>query len=339
MALKPLTIAGGGIAGLALGIALRRRLVPVRILEAGAYPRHRVCGEFISGIQPEELKALGMDITLNMAATPRETVWFDGARPMLRATMPETAYGLSRHVLDEALAERFVAAGGELCAQTRFTGDASQEGLVLANGRPQRASPWLGLKAHFTELDLSADLEVHLANAAYVGLTRVEHGHVNVSGLFRRNGPATGGPQVLSQAVEEAGLPQLALRLRGARMVAASLKGVNRFYLGWQTHRDDTVRIGDAAVMIPPITGNGMTMAMQGALSAAEPLAAWSRGEMPWRVAGASVAREQRRMFGSRLRWARFLQWMLLKASGRRICSGLIAVGCVSFETLYRKVR
>ena len=47
--LKPITIVGGGLAGLTLGIGLRQRGVPVKILEAGSYPRQRVCGEFISG--------------------------------------------------------------------------------------------------------------------------------------------------------------------------------------------------------------------------------------------------------------------------------------------------
>jgi 2-polyprenyl-6-methoxyphenol hydroxylase-like FAD-dependent oxidoreductase len=44
---KPITIVGGGLAGLTLGIGLRRRGVPTTLWEAGHYPRHRVCGEFI----------------------------------------------------------------------------------------------------------------------------------------------------------------------------------------------------------------------------------------------------------------------------------------------------
>jgi 2-polyprenyl-6-methoxyphenol hydroxylase-like FAD-dependent oxidoreductase len=46
---KPITIVGGGLAGLTLGIGLRRRGVPAALWEAGHYPRHRVCGEFICG--------------------------------------------------------------------------------------------------------------------------------------------------------------------------------------------------------------------------------------------------------------------------------------------------
>ncbi len=57
---KPITIVGGGLAGLTLGIALRRRGVPVILCEAGHYPRHRVCGEFISGRGLEVLARLGL---------------------------------------------------------------------------------------------------------------------------------------------------------------------------------------------------------------------------------------------------------------------------------------
>ena len=338
MEMKSVTIAGGGLAGLALGIALRRRSIPVQVLEAAAFPRHRVCGEFISGIKQEELIALSIDDLFKPAEKHRETAWFDGARPMLRATLPETAYGLSRHHLDAALAERFVALGGELHTSTRFKGDAS-EGTVIATGRPQRTSPWLGLKAHFEDLPLSADLEIHLATAAYVGLTRVENDRVNVSGLFHRTNPLQGGGQALAKAVEDAGLPDLAQRLRTARMDVTSFKGVNRFQLGWQKNDDEAVRIGDAAIMIPPFTGNGMTMALQSALCTVEPLTRWGIGQCSWSTAAAAIRRAHCRRFSSRLRWARALQWVLMRPLGRRFCAALITKRWISFETLYRKVR
>ncbi|CAN5882643.1 NAD(P)/FAD-dependent oxidoreductase [soil metagenome] len=339
MALKQITVAGGGLAGLALGVALRQREIPVQILEAAAYPRHRVCGEFISGIQEDELKALGITDLFTSAARHRETAWFDGSRILFRATLPEAAYGLSRHHLDAALAERFVSSGGELQTSTRFTGDAEVEGTVLASGRPQRASEWLGMKAHFEDLALTADLEIHLGNHAYVGLTRVEHDRVNVSGLFRRTSAVSGGQQALATAVQEAGLPELADRLRAARIDSSSLKGVNRFHLGWQAHRDAAVRIGDAAAMIPPFTGNGMTMALQSALAAVEPLARWSQGEGSWHDAHMAIQQEQSRLFSTRLRWARVLQEVLLQPLGRRLCAYAVNHQWVSFETLYRKVR
>ena len=48
--LQPIEIVGGGLAGLSLGLALRQQDIPVTLFEAGSYPRHRVCGEFITGL-------------------------------------------------------------------------------------------------------------------------------------------------------------------------------------------------------------------------------------------------------------------------------------------------
>jgi hypothetical protein len=54
------TIVGGGLAGLTLGIGLRQRGVPITVWEARRYPRHRVCGEFISGGGQSSLARLGL---------------------------------------------------------------------------------------------------------------------------------------------------------------------------------------------------------------------------------------------------------------------------------------
>ena len=57
---EQITIVGGGLAGLTLGIGLLQRGVPVTVWEAGRYPRHRVCGEFISGRGSASLARLGL---------------------------------------------------------------------------------------------------------------------------------------------------------------------------------------------------------------------------------------------------------------------------------------
>ena len=66
-AMKPITIVGGGLAGLTLGIGLRQRGVPAALWEAGHYPRHRVCGEFICGRGQETLARLDLRELLERA--------------------------------------------------------------------------------------------------------------------------------------------------------------------------------------------------------------------------------------------------------------------------------
>lgn len=335
---RPLTVAGGGLAGLSLGIALRACGVPVRVVEAGSYPRHRVCGEFISGIADAELDALGMrDL---FAAAPRHTTtaWFDGGRPMWSRALPAPAYGLSRYFLDAALAARFAALGGDLQCGKRFESE-NAEGIVWASGRAKQQSEWLGLKAHFDGLALAADLEIHLKDGGYIGLTGVENGRTNVCGLFRRR-DAVNGSHPLIAATRDAGFMRLADRLSDASAVDGSLKGVSHFSLGWQRESNDgRVSIGDSAAMIPPFTGNGMTMAFQSALAAAEPLARWSAGAIEWENAATEIQRDHRRLFARRLRWARLMQSLLMHRVGRRFARMLLSLGIVRFETLYRKVR
>lgn len=337
--MRLITIAGGGLAGLSLGIALRRREVPVRVVEAAAYPRHRVCGEFISGIKADELAALGIEDLFASAARHHSTMWFDGEMPMLRQDLPEAALGLSRHFLDEALAERFHALGGELRTGERHT--LEQPGVVWACGRRKGESPWMGLKGHFHGMDVTSDLEVHLHDRGYVGVTRVEDGLVNVCGLFHRAVPVSSprDRNPLETAVREAGFVKLAERLAEGVLDPASLKGVNHFALGWQMDRAGSVCIGDAAALIPPFTGNGMTMAFQSALAAVDPLCEWSAGGNAWHHTARLVDHAQHQRFGRRLAWAQLLQRLLMKRRGRRLAAILLRYNCVSFETLYRKVR
>ena len=70
--------------------------------------------------------------------------------------------------------------------------------------------------------------------------------------------------------------------------------------------------IGDAITMIPPVTGNGMSMAFESAELAIDPLAAWSRDELAWPEAQRQIADCCDRAFHRRLAWAKWLQRAIL---------------------------
>ena len=63
--------------------------------------------------------------------------------------------------------------------------------------------------------------------------------------------------------------------------------------------------------MIPPVTGNGMSMAFESAELAIDPLEAFSRGQTNWCQAKQAVARACDNRFSRRLFWAKWLQWMM----------------------------
>lgn len=337
--MKTLTIAGGGLAGLGLAHGLRRHGVPVTLHEAGRYPRHRVCGEFISGITPETLAALDISDAFHDARRHLDGTWYAGGKKILTFTLPAPALALSRHLLDDRLSRSLAAKEGTVIESSRLDRQP-REGLVWTAGRLPRRGPWIGLKAHFHGLDLAEGLEMHLGGNGYVGLTPVEEDRVNVCGLFRLDPRRAGkGSDLLLDYLRAGGNQALAKRLSAATIDERSFLGVSAFELGWQDGDPALCALGDAAGMIPPFTGNGMTMALQSAELAIEPLLRWSRDETGWAETVASIRRNLHRKFSRRLAAGSVLHRVLLDKRGVLVARSLAALGLLPFRPLLAMVR
>ena len=320
---KEITIVGGGLAGLTLGIGLRRRGVPVAVWEAGDYPRHRVCGEFISGrgldvLQHGELNGLLDNTSAHVARTAQ---FFLGNRGFPVRRLPQPAVCVSRFWLDALLAEKFRELGGDLRCGTRWTAANCGEGVVRASGRRAQVEPggsrWFGLKAHARNVDLQADLEMHFAPNSYVGLCRLPDGEVNICGLFRRaNTDALPRDAVERLCVESSEI--LSERLRHARWDQNSFCAVGGLpFWGTLEKAPAECRIGDALGMMPPVTGNGMSMAFESARLALGPLADYAGGRTGWESARQTIASSCRATFAPRLFRASCLHAMLFQANAR----------------------
>jgi len=318
-----ITIIGGGLAGLTLGIGLRQRGVPVTIWEAGKYPRHRVCGEFISGLGQASLARLGLLETLQNAGARRavDAAFFSEKSSFQPRPLPEAALCLSRFVLDDLLAREFRRGGGELRLGERWRGEFG-EGVVRASGR--RAEPvaaggrLFGLKIHAHGVELAADLEMHFVPAGYVGLCRLADGEVNVCGLFRSGKPVPDLAKNWRAWLGGAAGSPLHARLARARWDEESFCSVAGLSLRPQrAGQRNECCVGDALTMIPPVTGNGMSMAFESAELAVEPLARFSGGGPAWAETQRQMARVCDAAFAGRLRWAAWVQRALFAPPAR----------------------
>lgn len=336
---REITIAGGGLAGLSLGIALRRHGVPAAIHEAGRYPRHRVCGEFISGVAPATLEALGIADDFADALRHRRLSWFRSGRRLLVSELPDAALAVSRHRLDQRLATRFEALGGALTQGSRKVRHA-QEGLVWSAGRFPKKGPWVGLKCHYSGLSMDDGLEMHMGEGGYAGLTPVEDGRVNVCGLFEvdRLLPSA-GEGLLSAYLRRGGHHALADRLRAAECDEESISATAGFELGWQPVDDGVCVVGDACGMIPPFTGNGMSMAFESAELALAPLLAWHRSEVSWPQTMDHIARLARHRFRRRMAAADRLHRLLLNSRGQALLETMARLRLVPFRPLLSLIR
>jgi menaquinone-9 beta-reductase len=332
---RAIEIIGGGLAGLSLGIALRREGVPVALHEAGGYPRHRVCGEFITGLDDVTIGRLGLAPVFDGALRHDEVAWSIGSEPARLQRLPSPALGMSRHTLDARLAERFVAAGGELHTRSRVADVKDRPGRVFATGRRRAADArWIGLKIHVREVALTRDLEMHVGEECYVGLARVSEG-INVCGLFRRRALVGQGGALLINYVRAAGLESLADRLTAAAWDGESFCAIAALDFDREVAPTDRLCLGDSSAMIAPFTGNGMAMAFQSAELALIPLLAYARGTSDWTDTSRAIHRALQEKFRIRLASATALHPFLLRPRRQRWFAALSRAGLIPFRPIY----
>jgi menaquinone-9 beta-reductase len=320
---RTISIAGGGLAGLTLGLLLRRRGVPVEIWEAGCYPRHRVCGEFISGRGLEILRQLAIPgIPEPFGIEANSVRFFYGAWSSPVLSLPEPALSLDRATLDHSVATEFQNAGGLLHENQRWTKRFECEGVVRATGRRlagEGEPQFVGFKAHARGILLSTDLELHFSDGAYVGLSSQKDGTVNICGLFRRTKSLRhfdfASVEIFRRVLSLSGRDRLA----EASFNADSFRAVAGISLKREANcPPKECRIGDSICMIAPLTGNGMSIALESATLAVPVLAEYSRGAVDWTEARAHVSQLCDKHLRRRLVSASILQNAVFTDFGRR---------------------
>jgi flavin-dependent dehydrogenase len=181
------TVGGGGPAGAAAALAALAEGVAVEVRDRAAFPRHKVCGEFLSPESLPVLAALGADGPV----LARQPAWIRRVRLVMgvsekTAVLPEPALGISRHALDWILLAEFQRRGGRLVrGEARPLPapavDATGRGAhaARAGAKPGRL---FGFKAHFRG-PVNDAVELFFWDGCYVGVNPVEDGLTNVCGL------------------------------------------------------------------------------------------------------------------------------------------------------------
>jgi len=307
-------VVGGGPAGLAAATALARRDVAVALIEAGTWPRPKMCGEFLSPDSERALADVGAGDVVRRFGAPaidalRATV-SRGGRVVADASsaLAVPGHGVARVDLDSALAEAARAAGVDVRDRTRVdsiavgdecvravaaAGEFRADAVVVATGRVpgvgrDESSPsreWIAVKTHVRGPRLPRVTELHFVDAAYVGLNEVAcRGErvVNVCALARRDAWERAGasPDGLWDALCRAS-PAFAARWNASTPVDGSFVAAAGFGFEVRGARGDGARpplfVGDAAALIAPLCGDGQSMALAGGAALGALLAERSR--------------------------------------------------------------
>lgn len=255
--MQKITIAGGGLAGLACGIRLRQLGVEVELHERKSYPLKKVCGEFLSPLGWRRCQELGIEGFLERppVALARARFYYSESA-FFDFELGPAAWGLSRAALDTALARRFTALGGEL-----REGSSLESADIQASGRPSGAGKgsWMGWKGYLEAADApEALMQVQMLmlpiRQGYCGLSPVEDGRISV--CFVARAPASPEGLLGSHPL----LAALAPRIRPH----ASIAGFDF------TAQPGPGRAGDARRVWPPLVGDGMSRALGAGMALAE---------------------------------------------------------------------
>lgn len=333
-----MVVLGGGPAGASAAFFLARSGLRVAVVERAAFPRRKVCGEFVSATTFPTLDAMGVGEALRAAGGPptrRAGAYF--GRWVATAPMPAVAgegWGrtLARAVLDPALLEAAREQGVEVLQPARAVGLAdgvvvldSGDGLetravVAAHGswetsalptqpaRPHRPSDVLALKAFLRGATFDDDLMI-LASfpGGYGGMVHRDRETVGLSFCVRRD---------VLERVRRSGETAWEGLLRHVR---ATNRGIAQATEGavpelppkaagplWPGVRGGyaggVFRVGNAAGEAHPTIAEGISMAIQSGRLLAESLTPETIGRHE--EAGRRYAAAWRAQFGGRIRTA-----------------------------------
>ncbi len=346
-----LAIVGGGPAGAAAAIEARRLGLSVTLHERGRFPRDKVCGEFISGESVELLKRVIPEVAARGIAIRKGAFISPRGRSRI-FPLPEPALGLSRLALDQALWSDAISVGAKCRAgvavkevsrpKPATVGSAvwrieSADGtttesrnLILACGRwwaieglpspasaaGAAASPWVGLKAHFSGVATSEAVEMFYFPGGYCGLAPVEGGATNVCCLVHRDLVKRAGAAGVSDfrrwLARAAGSSALESRLNGARQITETVAAAPLNLVRRAPAAGGAILAGDASGFIDPFTGDGISIALQSGTLAAQVVAqAHSSGYETEKEAASEYARRLRRAVARSHSMAGFLRQLV----------------------------
>jgi len=300
-----LIVIGGGPAGAAAAIGAARSGARVLLLERGRFPRHKVCGEFVSAESLDLLHSLldshGRSLLRNAQRISRARLFLDGRA--IETVVDPAAASIARFDLDAALWDAAQRAGVEARQQTAVqklipstpfvaetsAGDFEATAVVNASGRWSNLTTalhsngaagekWLGVKAHFAEADPEPSVDLYFFEGGYCGVQPVvaegsrEDGRVNACAMVRANVAST-LPEVF--ACHSA----LRKRSRSWRQVSESVTTSPLIFREPQPEEWGMLNVGDAAGFVDPFVGDGISLALRSGTLAAESLAPFFKGQ------------------------------------------------------------
>ncbi|MGN6401867.1 MAG: NAD(P)/FAD-dependent oxidoreductase [Flavisolibacter sp.] len=339
--LYDVAIIGGGLAGLAVSIQLARKSHKVIVFEKLKYPVHKVCGEFISMEAWDFLNCLGVNLdTINVPVITRLQVSSPNGK-LLERTLPLGGFGISRYKLDNLLltiareegviVQESTKVNGVLFTDNKFNIETSEKSYraKLACGcfgkrsnldikwkRPfaiaakNKLNNYIGVKYHI-KIDFASDtVALHNFKNGYCGIVKIEDGNYNLCYLTTAENLKENHNNIkeMEQLVLRQN-PHLEKIWSESRMLFDAPLTISQISFDRKSQVENhMLMIGDAAGMITPLCGNGMSMALHSSKIAFVQIHQFLQGIITRNVMEKRYCMQWNQQFASRLLMGRRIQ-------------------------------
>jgi len=355
-------IIGGGLAGLTSAIHLSQKGLKVILIEKSDYPRHKVCGEYISNEILPYLLWLGADVSKLNPTNITNFEFTTNSGKAATAKLPLGGFGISRYVLDHFLYQKALENNCTIIKETVtnvsfdndvFTvitpnkiltakivlgafGKRSNIDQVLDRDFIHKKSPWLAVKAHYSG-DFDNDLvALHNFAGGYCGVSKVENNKINICYLadyatFKQYKNIEDYQQnVLYKNKHLRAVFENSTLLFDKPITISQISFDKK-----QPVENHILMIGDTAGLIHPLCGNGMAMAIHSAKIASELiLKYYSNKPMSRESLEKKYTKEWNLHFGKRIYMGRILAQIL---TNKTITNTLVSI-VASFPGIMRNI-
>ena len=335
-------IIGGGLAGLCNAIHLSKLGKKVLLIEKNEYPKHKVCGEYISNEVLPYLEFLEVNPFDSGAVRINNFQLSTAKSNIISAKLPLGGFGISRYTLDLVLSEKAKENGVTILKDTVldvnflkdffqvetkenniFTskitigafGKRSLLDVKMGRNFIQKKSPYLGVKIHVKGKFKEDLVALHNFKGGYCGVSKVENNAINL--CYITNYATFKKYKNIEDFQEQVVFKNNYLKEIFHRSEALFEKPLSISQISFETKKpveNHILMCGDSAGMIHPLCGNGMSMAIQSAQLASKLILNYFNGEIETRKElEMQYIRQWKRKFSLRLKAGHFIAMLFRK--------------------------
>ncbi|MGC1205090.1 MAG: NAD(P)/FAD-dependent oxidoreductase [Flavobacteriaceae bacterium] len=286
-------IVGGGLAGLSSAIHLSKADLSILLIEKNDYPKHKVCGEYVSNEVLPYLEFLNIDVFKLGAKKINKFQLSTIKSKLISAILPMGGFGISRYCLDDALVKKAIENKVEILqgaveniefydeifsVETKNKKTYQSKIVIGAFGKRSNLdiqlkrqfitskSPYLAVKTHvkghFPE-DLVA---LHNFEGGYCGVSKIENDHINL--CYITNYKQFKKYKNIEEFEEKVLFKNHFLKNIFSQTTPVFEKPLTISQISFEEKKpieNHIIMCGDTAALIHPLCGNGMSMAFKSA--------------------------------------------------------------------------